>query len=227
MALQPRFCRAENRLSAASPRRDAFSLLELLVVIAIMTAMAVLLAPIAVGMLRSQQLTVASQAIVNQLTLARQKALVSGYAVQVRLYFLPPYSQPPGSATPSLFRGIQCFSEGDPVLSGSASVPPLTALGSPVYFQSDVAVLNDASKSTLLNLPVSDPSSQQKLGAYGNNYRFLSFRFKPDGRPDLPDTASGLTLVLDHDPVQPGGLPKNFCLVEIDLLTGSIRTFRP
>jgi uncharacterized protein (TIGR02596 family) len=206
-------------------RRRAFSLVELLVVIAIIAALGMMLAPVTMGLMRAYQLTTSANTVASQLNLARQAALTNGYAVQVRLYKLPDYNQPETTGSPAVYRGIQCFSEGAPAVSGGTTTTPTAPLTPPQFFTSPVVVLEDAAKSTLLTLPSTVPVD--KLSTYGANYRYLSFRFKPDGQADLPDTATGLTMVLKGDAIESGGLPANFCSIVLDPRTGAVRGYRP
>jgi uncharacterized protein (TIGR02596 family) len=222
----PRRRLRDGRNALAPYPEGAFSLLELLIVIGIIVALTALIAPVTNSMMRGNQLTTSGQSLVNQLSLARQAALTDGHAVQVRLYKLPDHNKADG--TPSVYRAIQCFSEGDPVMAGGVPTAPLKPLTAPLLFAAPVIVLDSKVQSSLLNIPASSPGAQQPgVSTYGTNYQYISFRFKPDGQVDIPAEATGLTLVLQNDASTPGALPANFCSVEIDPRTGAVRAFRP
>jgi uncharacterized protein (TIGR02596 family) len=200
----------------------AFSLLELLAVIAVIGLLAALVVPAVSGISRSYQMTSALHAVQNHLVQARQVAITKGYPVQVRIYKLPNYSGPSASA-PSQFRAIQLFVEGDPKMAGNVATVPVTALSKPVFFNAPVEVL--AGQSSLLTLPVNTAPSEA-LAGFGNNYHYVSFRFKPSGQTDLPDAATGLTLGL-AGAGSGSALPPNFRALEIDRTTGVVRDYAP
>jgi len=207
--------------------RAAFSLIEVLVVLSIIGVLTVLLIPASNSVLRTYKLSSASQTLVGQLTMARQLAVTRGHAVQVRLYYLPDYNQDAASGTPAVFRGMQCFTEGEAVSSGAGYDTPLTAVTKPVFFNDPVVLLDDNSKSTLLSLAKSAPTADRKLPNYQTNYKYVSFRFKPDGQTDLLDTQTGLTLMLKGDALDANGIPANFRSIEIDIHSGSVRSYSP
>ena len=212
---------------ARGPR--AFTLLELLVVVAIMTIVASLCVPAVVTMMRGYALNASGDSVVNQLVLARQTALEKGHAVEARFFLMPNYNQPFTSGTLAVYRGMQCFLEGDPVVSttGSASTPT-TAVSNALYFSSPVVILNNTSQSTLLGSPLLAADPAQPLGAYRSNYKYIVFRFTPDGRTDLPDTLACVTLVIQQDRINSStGLPANFQTIQIDPVTGAVRNFHP
>lgn len=210
------------------PRR-AFSLIELLVVIAIMSLVAAFSVPAFTNTIRAYSLSSAGNAVASQLIMARQTAMAEGHAVQARFYFLPNYNQ--SSPTPAVYRGMQCFLEGDPVVTSGTISAPTSALSNPLYFSSPVVILADITRSTLLpvsasSLLAADP--KHPLGSYALNYKYVVFRFTPDGRTDLPNTLACVTLVIQQDAVNPGTkLPPNFVTVQIDPVTGAVRNLHP
>ena len=214
------------RFPRASP---GFSLIEMLVVLAIIGIVATLSIPTLTGAMRSYQLSATGQTIINQLTLARQKAISSSHAVQVRFYFLPS-SNASSSATPTTYRAMQCFTEGDPVYSGGATVLPVSALTKPFFFPAPVIVIANTQQSPLFNLSgqsglASDPANP--LPVYGTNYKYSYFRFRSNGSTDLGTSTNSLTLMLENDSIVANGLPRNYETLQIEPGIGSIRSFRP
>ena len=59
------------------------------------------------------------------------------------------------------------------------------------------------------------------------NYKYLAFRFRPDGSTDLQPGSNSITLMLENQPVVANGLPKNFQTLQIDPTMGGVRGFRP
>jgi uncharacterized protein (TIGR02596 family) len=208
--------------SKAPSRKKAFSLIELLAVIAIISLLAALVVPAVTGISRSYQMTSASHAVMNQLVQARQVALTRGYPVQVRFYKLPGYTES-SAAAPSQYRALQLFIESDPIMTGGSASVPVKALSKPVFFSAPVEILPN--QSSLLTLPVTT-SPQETVSGFGNNYSYVSFRFKPSGQTDLPATASGIMLALASG-TNGSGLPANFRAVEIDSVTGAVRDYAP
>ncbi|HSI86302.1 MAG: Verru_Chthon cassette protein D [Candidatus Methylacidiphilales bacterium] len=217
-----------NKSNTCNKRRHnaGFSLLELLVVMGIISILVMILIPVTNGMVQSYQLNSTAQTIQNQLSQARQMAVTSGNAVQVRFYLLPGY-QAAASGTPTIWRGMQCFVEGDLVQSGSTSTAPLTPIGMPVFFKAPALILADATRSTIFTLAQTNPTATDKLPAYNLNYKYVSFRFKPTGETDLPETANCVTVVLDRAVLGPQGLPSNFRTLQINANNGSVRSFQP
>jgi uncharacterized protein (TIGR02596 family) len=197
-------------------------MIELLVVISIMMMLTFMVVPAANNTFRNFKLESTYQQIVGQLNFARQTALTQGRAVEVRFYYLPDTNDNP-TASPTVYRGMQCFIEGD--LLATSTSAPVTAITKPYYFSSPIVLLNDSSYSTVLNLTISTPTTT--LSGYKLNYRYVSFRFKANGQSDLTDTTNCLTLAFQHDGNASGSIPSNFRTVEVNSHNGIVRSFQP
>ena len=208
------------------PRRcTAFSLVELLVVLAITAILAALTIPQISSTMQAYSLTSTGQAAINQLVLARQNALSGSHAVQVRFYYLPENNATSPSTAPlAVYRGMQSFTESNPSTSGVT----LTALTKPFFFTAPVIIANSTTVSPLTSTTLQTPvATDPPLPGYLMNYKYLAFRFRPDGSTDLQAGSNSITLVLENQPVVANGLPKNFQTLQIDPIMGGVRGFRP
>jgi uncharacterized protein (TIGR02596 family) len=211
----------------------AFTLIEMLVVMAIVVILGALAIPLVQGTSRAYQLDATGQLMINQLALARQNALTSNHMVEVRFYQLPDYNQ--SSTGPiSVYRGMQCFEEGDPTVSGSVTLTALTPLSKPAFFPAPVVLSTINNVSPLLSPAPAPPSSTDPmLPNYQANYKYSSFHFKPDGSTDLtnnPTTGlplNSVTLVLENDKAVTGSLPNNYETLQVDPAIGTVRRFLP
>ena len=214
-----------NTSLATDAGARAFSLVELLVVLAITAIIAALAIPQISGTMQAYQLTSTGQTAINYVVLARQSALSGSHAVQVRFYYLPEIdASSPSSAPLAVYRGMQCFTENNPSTSGGT----VTALTKPFFFAPPVIISNSATVSPLTTTTLQTPlATDPLLPGYQLNYKYLVFRFRPDGSTDLQPGSNSITLVLENQPVAANGLPKNFQTLQIDPTMGSVRGFRP
>jgi uncharacterized protein (TIGR02596 family) len=217
-------------------------MVELLVVMAIMAILIAMVAPAMKGTMRAYSLTSTGQTVIGQLAMARQTALATNHAVQVRFYELPDYNAA-ATATPTVFRGMQCFTETDTesFSSGAPSAPTVTVtpITRPTFFPTPVIGLNNVTSSPLLSLtPVSTlAATDPSLPTYGNNYRYIAIRFQAGGGAQMVTGASAnvsaisstniITFIVENDATVANGLPANYLTLTIDPVTGTIQSYRP
>ena len=197
----------------------AFSLLEMIVVIAIVGIIAAMAIPVAGSVSRATKLTQASQTIGDQLAIARQTAIATNRAVEVRFY---QYADPEVPGSKVAFRAIQALEIVNPRLI--TAVDKLQALPDSMIIDSApvLSSILDPAKRTV-------SAGTDSLPRVGTNYKYVAMRFRPDGSSDLLPTA-GTWFLTVHDEIQGDGLtqpPPNFATIEIDPVNGALKFFRP
>lgn len=228
------------------PRRSsAFSLVELVVVIAIIGIISVFVIPAATSIIAGTDINRASQLFTAQLAQARQVATTKNHQVEVRLLQFPDmegvgesFDQP----TTWKFRGIQMFEifdNGNMALIGKTERLPGTIMMDDKRLSSlldqtgnaepnqKVMKLIDAQAAQRSDYPLL-PRVPTGKGLY---YKFVSFRFMPDGTTNLDPTGKWYVTmysVSDSGRVAKSGPPGvNYITIQIDAANGSARTFRP
>lgn len=203
-------------------RGRGFSLIELIAVIAILTVLALIALPAFDQLVKASRLTNAGRMIVDELSLAQQFALTRNLPVEIRLYLLPDERSP--LSQPTVFRAMQAFANGD-----NGLVP----IGNPVFLPPGVIVDPDITRSSLLDSesearPLADASPKvaaenQAIPKYGLNYRYIAFVFRGNGETNLNQVPCFFTLISDVHSAD----PTNFVTIQINPLTGKVRSFRP
>jgi uncharacterized protein (TIGR02596 family) len=200
--------------------KRAFSLPELLVVIGIIVVLAALTIPAMNSMGKSSSLNSVVQAVTGTLDLARQTAMTQNRPVEVRFYKLPEDGQPSG--TPTDYRAMQIF---------LVDYETTNAISKPVKFSTPVIISTDETVSTLMNetaFPEQAAPADAPVPPAGPNYRYRSFRYRPDGSAEVPSNpAFTLTLVNKTDPIKANNLPANFATIQIEPMTGRPKVHRP
>lgn len=209
--------------------RRGFSLVELLVVMMIILMLMAIAIPALTGTLRSSHLNSAGRSVIDQLNLAGQTARSRNVSVEVRFYLLPDYNKAV-TETATVYRGFQLFS----INEGGQAIP----LGKPEYFHNPVVISTDPKMSALF-ADKSDSNSAQyehsplsaganadpRLPEFDWNYKYTPFQFTPSGATNLKAGKEYLTLLLKNgDSLEKGG---NFYTIQVDPISGSVRSFRP
>jgi uncharacterized protein (TIGR02596 family) len=240
-------CKRTEKRSWGADRTAAFTLVELLVVMAIMAIVMAVTLPAIRSLQEAYNLDAVSQAVVGQLNTARQAALGSSHPVQVRFYLMADYNGAASTsifhpATTTVYRGIQCFQEGDPTTTSI----PVTPITKPYFFPVPVIIaspdaisMSGADVSSMLNssysgitvVGASDPNNPLPP-PYGSSYQYSYFRMRTNSRTDLSTASSAnttLTFVLETSASKASAtsLPPNYVTIELNSVTGGIRYYRP
>ena len=186
-----------------------FTLIELLVVVAVIALLLAVAVPPLVGAAGASRLTSAGDLLLNSLSEVQMQAVASDSEVEVRFYEQRDASSPDAAAR------LRSFQVLTPVSEGAVDFIPA---GPPVRFSEGIVI---SSKEKLTSLVESGFREGEDGG------RHLAVRFLPDGSTNLdPSSQWFLTLVEAPDETR-DGVPANFYTVQIDAVTGRLRTFRP
>lgn len=188
---------------------SAFSLLELLVVIGMMALLLALIVPAFSSVGRANQLTAATQTVLDQLNRARQEALSRNRSVQFQIIS----ASRDGSS--NAWRAIRYVILNESGAAGSNAITNRVA-----WLPQSIII---SPSSTLSVIPVAGTTTNVSLP--GNRTGTATyFTFRPDGTTDITDPAVHWTLV---DEKIAGDPPPNFSTIQVDTRTGRPRLFRP
>jgi uncharacterized protein (TIGR02596 family) len=189
-------------------------LIELLVVVAIIGLLMTAAVPALNSVLENGRLTQAATLVVNQFTLARQKASAENKNITLRFIR--------ANASPAYDR-VQLVTLDT---AGNA-----TAVGRVVTLSMATAIAKSTTLSSLIDPykespanPLTDPT----LPELGSNYRYVQFSFRPRGSLDLDVTQKWFaTVLLLRDDQSGTTTPANFATIQIDPVNGGLQVYRP
>lgn len=197
-----------------SSSQRAFSLVEILVVMALAVTLMALASVGIAKILTSARVSQSGQMFMDTISLARQEAVRSNREVRVIFYKFP--SQTGGDPH---WRGVQLTTveetvdgRKDKVLSKLLTLPP-------------GIIINESGTLSPLLSADSTISGTQNVGDY-SNVPYKGFRFRPGGSLDhgVPPDSNFLTLNELNDKASP---PTNYFTIQVNPVTGSVRSYRP
>lgn len=204
--------KVRNRKSErGTPNAGGFSLIELLTVMAVIALLITLTVPAFQSIVMGSSLSRGAQVVADQFALARQLAVSRNSQVQVWFVWLK--DEPAG------YRAIQLWGQG----TNPTTFVPLTRL---TVLPEGISLASGAALSPLLT----DTATIRTNGVFPSKgaLDYCGFRFKPAGGTDLPFNATNafLTVVYARDSAV-AMLPTNYCIVQIDPVSGRAKTYRP
>jgi uncharacterized protein (TIGR02596 family) len=216
LPLQPRSARSglktENRtLNTFS----AFSLIELLVVVAIIGLLISATVPALNSVLENGRLTQAAALVVNQFTLARQRASAENKNITLRFI---------RKDTSSPYDRIQLVT-----LDSANNATPVSRL---TTLPMQTAIASDTALSSLMSLTESTASSAKdpSLPELGTSYLYKQCTFRPrgslDGDPLTMPSNCFATVVLQRNASNTTA-PANFATIQVDPVNGGLQVYRP
>ena len=191
----------------------AFTLVELMVVIGIIALLATAAIPAFSHLIMAGRLAAGGRMLIDEMTFARQTSLSRNLPVELRIYKLPPHNTTVGS--PTTWRGFQVFEMSS---AGEKSVSNLQLLAAPVVISSNT------SQSTALTKTQTAPANA--VGPFAaSSVRYVAIRFSPSGMAGVTSTDNYVTLIQENGkPLSDGA---NFVTVQVNPVTGAVRSFRP
>jgi len=201
-------------------RVRAFTLAELLTVIAILIFLFAFLTPAIGPLLNSSSINTAGSMVVDEFNLARQVALARNRNVEVRFYRLESES-----GDDRQFRAFRSFlTDGD----DPAKAEPLSKVR---YLPRAVIFAPQTNFSPLLN--GGSPgliTGQEALPQATSATPYVGFLFRSSGGTSLspPDELWYVTLHGETAPKTAAtGLPSNYFTIQVDPVTGRVRSYHP
>ena len=192
--------------------RSAFSLIELLVVVAIIGLLMTAAVPALNSVLENGRLTQAATLVVNQFTLARQKATAENKNITLRFI---------RKDTTSSYDRIQLVT-----LDSANNATPVSRL---TTLPMQTAIASDTGLTSLMSLTESTANSTQdpSLPELGTSYLYKQCTFRPRGSLDLNIQSNWFaTVVLQRNASNPTA-PANFATIQIDPVNGGLQVYRP
>ena len=191
--------------------RSAFSLIELLVVIAIIGLLISTAVPALNSVLENGRLTQAATLVVNQFTLARQKASAENKNITLRLI---------RKDTSSPYDRIQLVT-----LDSANNATPASRL---TTLPMQTAIASDTALTSLLSLTETPSSANDpSLPELGPSYLYIQCTFRPRGSLDLNIQSNWFATVVLQRNASNSTAPANFATIQVDPVNGGLQVYRP
>ena len=213
LPLQPRSARSglktENRKLKTF---SAFSLIELLVVVAIIGLLMTAAVPAINSVLENGRLTQAAALLVNQFTLARQRASAENKNITLRFI---------RKDTSSPYDRIQLVT-----LDSANNATPVSRL---TTLPMQTAIASDTALTSLMSLAESSATSTQdpSLPELGTSYLYKQCTFRPRGSLDLNIQSNWFATVVLQRNASNTTASANFATIQVDPVNGGLQVYRP
>lgn len=202
---------ASRQSPIANRKSKGFSLIELLTVVAIIVILVTLTIPAFQSIAMGSSLSRSGQIVADQFALARQMAISRNSQVQVRVVWL--------TDSPAGYRAIQLWGQG----TNLANFVPLTRM---TVLPDGISMASNAALSPLLTDAATIKTNDVFPGK--GTLGYCGFRFKSGGGTDLPFNATNAFLTVAYARnSNASALPTNYCIVQIDPVSGRAKTYRP
>ena len=194
---------------------NGFTIVELLMVMAIL----ILLSALTIGSfkgIQAYQITSSATEFASVAKLAKQMAITSGKAVDLRLY--------KASTSATNYSGYRILQPAD--LAGNGSRP----LSRIRHLPEGIVMRASSLGSTLLS-DARETTETAPAGFIGDHVKVIGFR--PNGSLNLPASPGQsrkewtVTFAAENAAVVDNGLPANFATVSFDALLGTTEVYRP
>lgn len=197
--------------------RRGFTLVELLVVLAVVAMLLLLAVPSLVGSSAATQLTTAGDLLLNRLSEAQQEAIASDSEIQVSFY---KRTNPRGLESAPQVRSFRTFVLDSLHYEGAGKGDSADSTAETRLPEGIVI----SSKPKITSFFDSAPELEGGSGA-GEPKLYLTFL--PDGSTSLPPGNPWFLTLVSEESEATQGVPANFYTIQIDPVTGRIRSFRP
>lgn len=201
--------------SRVSTYTKGFSYVELLIVMVLASILITFSTSSVVHLTTNMPLTQAGDELAATLLHARQKAISTGYAAEIRFYNLP--------------------AKDDDFWVSVVQVAYQKADGSyeseaPIWLPADTGISRNPIFSSFFRS--GDQVKMLIRGTAGSEFpahkeaEFVGFRYHPDGSTGLPEDKWFFTITF-HNGDELKEIPKNFYTIQIDPVLGQLQSFRP
>jgi uncharacterized protein (TIGR02596 family) len=187
-------------------------LIELLVVVAIIGLLMTAAVPALNSVLENGRLTQAATLVVNQFTLARQKASAENKNITLR--FIRKDDKSP-------FDRIQLVT-----LDSATNATPVSRL---TTLPMQTAIASDIALTSLMSLTESTANSARdpSIPELGTSYLYRQCTFRPRGSLDLSIQSNWFATVVLQRNASNTTAPANFATIQVDPVNGGLQIYRP
>jgi uncharacterized protein (TIGR02596 family) len=187
-------------------------LIELLVVIAIIGLLMTAAVPALNSVLENGRLTQAAASLVNQFTLARQKASAENKNITLRFI---------RKDTSSPYDRIQLIT-----LDSANNATPVSRL---TTLPMQTAIASDTALTSLMSIGESSANSARdpSIPELGTAYLYKQCTFRPRGSLDLNIQSNWFATVVLQRNASNTTAPANFATIQVDPVNGGLQIFRP